>query len=162
MWHIAFYWVCLLACAVYAGARGAAPERIAIASLVVASIATILCQAGWFEGAFSGFERDVFLVDVAFFCLVTLLALAAHRFWTIWLASLQLVQVETHLVRLADGAGRPFAYALLLALWGYLMVLVIAVGVRSHARRSRFASDPSWRLSVLQVLERLRSGLPAS
>jgi hypothetical protein len=158
MWHIALYWVCLLACAAYAGARGAAPERIAVASLVVASIATILCQAGWFEGSFSGFERDVFLVDVAFFCVVMLLALAAHRFWTLWLASLQLVQVETHLVRLADGAGEPFAYALLLAIWGYLMVLVIAIGVRSHARRLSSASDPSWRPSVLKALETLRSG----
>lgn len=118
---------------------------------------TIVCQAGWFKGSFSTVERGVFLVDLAFLGLATLLALTAHRFWPLWLASLQLVQVETHLVRWADAKGAPFAYALMLALWGYLMVLVITIGVRSHDRRRRLAIDPSWRPCVARWLRRGRS-----
>jgi hypothetical protein len=158
MWHIALYWICLLSCTAYAWVRGAAPERIAVASLIVASVATILCQAHWFEGSFSSVERDVFLVDVSFFCVTFVLALVAHRFWTLWLASLQLVQVESHLVRIADSAGRPFAYALMLAIWGYLMIVVIVIGVRAHHRRSRSGTDPSWRPSFVQLMKRILPG----
>lgn len=81
---------------------------------------------------------------------LVIIALYANRNYTLWLASLQLVALFSHFLRVVSPSIDPTAYALLMASPMYLAVIVFATGVLRHIRRiRRYGPYRSWRASWL-------------
>ena len=73
-------------------------------------------------------------------------ALYANRNYPLWLASMQLVSLLSHFLRIISPSIDPTAYALLAASPMYLAVLIFAVGLSRHLRRQkRHGPYRSWR-----------------
>ena len=145
MWHIAFYLGCLVATNVYAVFRGGASERFAVGALTIGTVLTLLVQAKWFEGDFRTIQLGVFTVDALLCVAAVTLAMASSKFWPLWFAALTIVQVLSHLPKLLSTHVVPFAYAVIVALWAYPMLVTIAVGTyRHHRRMSVSSAESSW------------------
>jgi hypothetical protein len=145
MIHIGLYLVFLVLVAGYAGFRGGAPERIAAAGMVIGTALTFAAQASLIEGDFGSVELGVMLVDTALLALCFALAIVSSRFWPLWLSALMIVQVASHLPKLLSSTVPPFSYAIVLGLWGYPLLLTIAVGTWRHRTRLKaHGADPSW------------------
>lgn len=149
MWHVMLYLASLLGTVTYSFVRGGTPERLAAGVMLSGTVLTIAVQAHLFRGDFSGVETGVLLIDAGALAVVLTLALVSSRFWPLWLAALMMVQVASHLPRLIGMEIQPFAYAVVLALWAYPMLIVILVGAWRHHRRRRLTgADPSWATSL--------------
>jgi hypothetical protein len=138
------YLVLLIACCLYAGLRGAAPERIAAAIIAVGSILTYAVMPTA-ATSYNDVRLDAFLIDLA--CLVgfLILALRAERYWPLWVTALQIIEIAGHGVKLADPDVIRRAFAFALAFWSYPMLLLIALGTWRHqVRLAHFGTDPSW------------------
>ena len=146
MLHILFYLVMLVACAVYAFARGGPPERWVAAMFLIATALTFAAQATLRRGEFGRVETGVFLVDCGLLVGLLAVAILATRFWPLWLTAFQIVPVASHGVKLFLGqAILPAAYATALAFWSYPMLAILALGVRRHrVRLARDGADDSW------------------
>ena len=74
------------------------------------------------------------------------IALYANRVYPLWLASLQLISVLTHIARKLDEGVTGFAYQLIVIAPSYFMILIIAVGIIQHQRRlKRYGPYRAWR-----------------
>jgi hypothetical protein len=134
----------LFCCCGYGAWRGAAPERAAAAILFVGVVLTHFAYSGW-SSRWSSVENGVFAVDVMVLVSFIALALAAERFWILWMTALHLIGTMGHLVKLADPALIPWGYRFAIAATSYPMCLLIAFGTWKHRQRlSRFAGDRSW------------------
>jgi len=138
------YLVLLIACCLYAYARGGAPEQIAAAIIAVGSVLTyaVMPTSGT---SYHSVRLDAFLIDLA--CLIgfLVLALRAERYWPLWVTALQIIGIAGHGVKLADPDVVRRAFAFALAFWSYPMLLLIALGTWQHQRRLKhFGTDPSW------------------
>ena len=63
------------------------------------------------------------------------LALRADRFWPIWVSALLGLGVLAHLGRLAGSGTMPWAYHVVMSIWSYPILALIAAGTWSHRRR---------------------------
>jgi len=138
------YFGLLALVSLYAWFRGGPPERIGAAILAAGSLLSLAARSSS-AGRFASVETGIFLVDVATLVGFLILALRAKRYWPLWLTALQTVGIAGHAVKLVDTATIPLAYAFILALWSYPMLLLIALGTWRHqVRLARFGTDPSW------------------
>jgi hypothetical protein len=152
------YFSLLAICWLYAWFRGGPPERIGATILAVGSVLSLAALSRG-AGRFGSVEFGIFLVDVATLVGFLILALLAKRFWPLWLTALQAVGIAGHAVKLVDTATIPLAYAFILALWSYPMLLLIALGTWRHQRRlARFGTDPSWSSSFARSGRNPRPG----
>jgi len=140
-----YYFVGLLAlCTVYAFAAGGAPEKTGVGiyafSVVVTHVLLITHVAHW-----RGIEFGVFIVDLVTFALFCLLAMRANRFWPIWVSALLGLGVLGHLARWAGPDVFWYAYAIVLTIWSYPILAIMALGTFNHGRRmARFETDIPW------------------
>lgn len=127
---------CLLACCIYAAARGGTPERLGAFILLAGSLlsAALMSPAA---SRFSGLEAGVLAVDVLVLLAYVALALFTDRYWPLWTAALQLIGVLAHLAKLGDPDMLRNGYAFLLAFWSYPMLLTIVLGTRAHHKRRK-------------------------
>lgn len=130
---------CLLACCGYALVRGGWPERVGALTLLLGSLLTAAAMSPA-AGRFASVEVGVLAVDLIVLAIFVGLALGTDRFWPLWVAALQVIGVLAHLARLADSEMMRNGYAFLLAIWGYPMLVAIALGTRAHHRRVRSRS----------------------
>lgn len=143
-----YYFVALLIlCTGYAFVAGGWPERIGAGSYALASAATHLLLLNR-TGRWRDLEFGVLIVDVLLFLVFTALALRANRFWPIWVSALLGLGVLGHLARWAGPDVIWWAYAVILSMWSYPILAIIAVGTWQHQRRlGRFGVDKSWSTS---------------
>lgn len=144
MGKMIFFYVLLLVCCGYALLRGGAPERIGAAIYAVGTGLTVVALQ---EAAirYGSVEVGALIVDMAALIAFLVLALRARRFWPLWIAALQAVGTAGHLAKLADPELMRWAYAFLLGIWSYPMLLLLAIGTYNHQQRlRRFGSDPAW------------------
>lgn len=135
----------LLGCCGYALRKGGPPERLAGLIFLLAAGLTVL-GASPFGRRFQHIEFGILLVDAAVFCAFVVLALRSERFWPIWVAGLQTVEVLTHFARLVIPGIIPPAYGEAVALWSYPMLMLLAIGTWRHRRRLRlFGADAPWK-----------------
>jgi len=127
------YYAILFLVSAYAMLRGRSDERIAVATCIVATIATNIVYTP--KGSFVGVEMGVMLVDVGTFAAFTFLALRSDRFWPLWLAGLQLTTVIAHALKAVHLDLMPQAYAAAARFWVYPIFLVIVIGTWRTARR---------------------------
>ena len=138
------YMTLLLVCWAYALWRGGAPERIGATILAIGSFLTAAAIDGG-RGSFRGVEVGVVVIDILCSLAFVALALRADRFWTLWIAALQVGGTAGHAVKFIDPHIVPRAYAFMLAAWAYPMLVLLFMGTWRHRRRlARFGADKSW------------------
>lgn len=141
---MAFFYALLLICCSYALLRGGAPERIGAAIYAVGSALTIVARQQ-VEIRYGSVEVGAFVVDIVALIAFLVLALFARRLWPLWMTAFQAIGTAGHFAKLADPEMIRWAYAFLLGIWSYPMLLLLAIGTYSHQRRlKRTGSDPSW------------------
>ena len=146
MHKLVFFYLLLLVCCGYALLRGGAPERIGAAIYAVGTGLTVLARG---EAAirYGSVEVGALIVDVAALIAFLVLALRARRLWPLWMTAFQAISSAGHIAKLADPEMIRWAYAFLLGIWSYPMLLLLAIGTYNHRQRlKRFGSDPAWSL----------------
>lgn len=142
MLPIELYYAFALACSLYVGIRGAAPERIAAAVILVGSAVSTAAMSGF---KYASVEIGVFLVDVAALIAFLVLSMRAERLWPLWVSALQIIGTAGHAVKLVDAEVLRTAYAIAMAVWSYPMWFLIVLGTWNHRRRlAKFGVDKSW------------------
>ena len=138
------YYAILALCCGYATFKGGGPERIGATIFIVASVLSSAVVSNR-PVRFGSLEAGVFAVDFAVLLALLPLALRAERFWPLWALALHLIATAAHTVKLVDPWVIPQAYAFVLALWSYPMLLLLVFGTWNHQRRlARFGVDRSW------------------
>lgn len=142
----------VIALAILAFRRGAAPERWSSAVLAAMTAAVWVYQISKpsiLAGAVLGYGsvHPYFLtVDALALMALVVIALKANRFYPIVLAGCQLVSVMTHVASGILRSAFPLAYALFNILPFYFMIAVLALGLVAHVRREgRVGRYLSWR-----------------
>ena len=146
MVHAAIYWSLLLLTLAYTWARGGAPERWAASMLAGASAASMLSLAP-LASRYQHVEAGAAIADACLFAGYLALALRSTRYWPSWIAAIQFLQLLSHLV-----AALPHVlvmiYGIMISIWGYPMIVAIAVGTLRHSvRLSRGLDERPWTTS---------------
>ena len=144
MLPVPVYYALFAACGLYVLLRGGAPEKVGTAILAIGSILSVAAVSNP-TGRFGAVEVGVFLVDIVTLLAFVALALRAERYWPLCVTALQAIGTAGHAAKLLDPGVIRSAYAIVLSLWGYLMLLLIVLGTWNHQRRlARFGVDRSW------------------
>ena len=144
MLPVPVYYTLLVIVCWYAALKGGPPEKVGIGILSLGSILSI-AAVSTSPVRFGAVEVGVLVVDIATCAGFLVLALLAERFWPLCVAALQVIGTAAHAAKILDPTVIPSAYAFVLSLWGYLMLLLIAFGTWNHQRRlARFGVDKSW------------------
>lgn len=133
--HITVFNFLQILASTYALARGGAPERLAGLLLLVAAITTRAFFLASVE-PYVTVELGILAVDLVLLVALVTLALFADRFWPIWLAALQALGAGAHLVKAIEPGVVSMAYAILVAVWSYPMILILTAATLRHRRRS--------------------------
>jgi len=123
----------------YALFKGGRAERIAAASLLIATYSTALV-ASPMALRFQHVEMPIMLVDGAFFLVLFGISLRSEKFWPLWLTAMQGLTVLSHLAPYVPHV-LPWAYGNALAIWSYPMLIVLGFVVYRHQRRSKGGSS---------------------
>jgi hypothetical protein len=106
--------------------RGARAERVIALSNLGAWGASLLLENrhNWLDP-----QWGVLLVDLAFLAVLLAFALRNAANWLLFAAAFQLLSVVTHMAIMVDGGVRARAYFQGLAIWSYLVLISLGVGV---------------------------------
>lgn len=141
--HVLIYLSVLILCSLYASVRGGTPERLGVAILIGAIIASHFAPASGVH-RFQQLETGLLTVDAVMFACVVALALRAQRYWPMWMAAILLDTLVTHLLMLSPPL-MPWSYSVMIAAWSYPHPLLLAVAAWRHRNRVvRYGSDPAW------------------
>lgn len=141
--NVLFYLALLVWCSLYAAIRGGVPERIGVAVLLGAVVASQLVPTAGAQ-RFKVIETGILAVDAAMLACVLILSVYAQRYWPMWMAAVLVNTVVTHLLMLSPTL-RPWSYSVALAAWSYPNPIILAVGAWRHrARVRRYGEDPPW------------------
>lgn len=147
MTRIILFNILLLGTCGYAILRGGMPEKLTGWLLIVAAALTF--ATGWRRGMFQQVEVTLFSIDLVLLVGLTVIALKADRLWPMFLAAFQLDSAAIHVLKLFDADMIRITYALMIAIWSYPMLLILAVGTLRHQRRlARFGGDRAWSLAM--------------
>lgn len=136
--------ILLVATTAYALILGGAPERIG-AALYGAACAFTVIVATAIPYRFRSVELGIFMVDLLLFVGFVLLALRANRFWPLWVSGLLGLGVLGHLAMMLRPQVIAWAYAAILSIWSYPILLLVCIGTAAHrSRLRRNGADPSW------------------
>lgn len=136
----------LIATAVYALARGGAPERASALLQLGAFAADELVHRLVDGRAYTVLAAGSALVDVALLLALVVLASKCTRHWPLWVAGWQLAAIVAHLAKLLDPSMQATGYAIQLQIWAYPMLVATAVGTwRYRSRRSAGLVEPDWK-----------------
>lgn len=144
MSRIDFFLSLLAVVSIYSAVRGGQPERRAVMIFLVGIALTVIAASPW-DDRFTHPEVGILIVDLAILFAFVMLALRAERYWTLWICSMQVIQVLSHIPIMIIPELLPQAYFAIAAIWAYPMLIVLTVGTYRHQRRLRqFGVDKSW------------------
>ena len=106
--------------------RGRRPERLYAVLLVAGSFATRFAQDIVNLG---DPQLGILAVDVVLLAIFLAMAMTTDRWWLLFATAFQLVEVVTHAAMILDAGIEGLAYMRGLAIWGYLSLLSLFVGV---------------------------------
>ena len=128
----------------YALLAGGGPERIGAAVYAVSVAATHLILTAHTQ-RWLNVETGVFIVDVVTFLAFVPIALRADRFWPLWVSAFLGLGVLGHLARMVGPDTFWWAYAVVLTIWSYPVLALLALGTFLHRRRLVLhGADRSW------------------
>ncbi|MFA5963586.1 MAG: hypothetical protein WC804_06175 [Sphingomonas sp.] len=144
--RIAIFYLLLMGSCGYAIWRGGAPERITGWLLIAAAMLTLVVGH---PAQYSRLELGMFLIDLALLIALVVIALKADRLWPMVLAALHLDSTAVHILKLFDTELIRVTYAVMIVMWSYPMLLILAIGTLRHQRRlARFGEDRAWSLAM--------------
>lgn len=127
---------------------GAAPEKICAATLVAVTFADPAYHLLIGQGAiYRSVDVGHLVMDMAVAAIFVAVALKANRVYPLWLAAFQLVSVLSHFAREVTDFFPMRAYGFMSFGPYYFILLIMAMGISCHARRSRHGQFRSWRRS---------------
>jgi hypothetical protein len=134
----------LVLCTLYALWAGGGPERVGAAVYALSVVVTHLIRTAngqrWLN-----VQIGEFTVDAVTFLAFVIIALRANRFWPLWVSAFLGLGVLGHLGRLAEPGAFWWAYAVVLTIWSYPIVMLFALGAFLHRRRMKlYGADRSW------------------
>ena len=136
--------VLLVATCVYAFTFGGAPERIGAAIYAAACLLTFVVVSA-LPFRFHSVEIGIFVIDLLLFAAFVLLALRANRYWPLWVSALLGIGVLGHLAMMLRPQVVAWAYAAILSIWSYPILILVLLGTLAHRKRmTRDGADPSW------------------
>ncbi|WP_294292647.1 hypothetical protein [uncultured Sphingomonas sp.] len=136
----------LVVCCGYALIRGGPPERVGAGLLVGAFALGFPVHLALGADGFLTANVALMAIDVALLAALVVLAHRSTRFWPLWVAGWQLASVIAHVAKVLDPTMHATGYAIQAQIWGYPMVLAIAIGTARHRRRRRSGgTDPAWK-----------------
>lgn len=129
----------------YAWKCGAAPERRGAATLlIVLLLSMVRTQLVGFN--IGGLDWTGLAIDTFAFLIFSRVAIHAWRVWPIWAASLQLLAVFSHAVRVLEIDMDPLAYGIMRSGPTYFVAITLLIGTISHRRLMRAGVNrPCWR-----------------
>jgi hypothetical protein len=134
------YYALLLLSGLYVLARGGMPERTGLAIIAAGSVLSSVLMAPPAQ-RYRDLETGVLWVDAVVAVGLVVLALRSDRFWTLWVAALQLVGIGAHFVKLGDPGIARIGYSVVMSLWAYPMLLLVAAGAYRRGRGFERALD---------------------
>ena len=144
MAHVAAFLILTVTSTIYALWRGGGPERVTAAIVVIGTIVAFLVEPLHLH-PYGSVEIGVLLLDIGMMIAFQAVALAADRFWPIWIAGLQQAAVLVHITRALSPDVAPLAYAIALKAWSYIILVLIIIGTYRHRQRLlKSGSDRSW------------------
>jgi len=144
MSRIDFFLVLLAVLCIYSAIKGGQPEKRAV-MIFIAGIVMTAIAASPSDQRFAHPEVGILIVDLAMLSAFVMLALYAERYWTLWMCSMQVIQVLSHIPIMIIPELLPQAYFVIAAIWAYPMLVVLTVGTYRHQQRlRRFGVDRSW------------------
>jgi len=132
--RMALFALLLLACTIYALARGGRPERIGAGTMFVGCVLTLAVNSP-LSVRYASVEIAILVVDAVMLGVFAALALLSDRYWPLWVTALQLLVVLAHVAKLADPEMLRNGYGFVMAVWSYPQLLAIALGTRAHYRK---------------------------
>ena len=144
MSRIDFFLALMMAVCLYSAVKGGQPERRAVMIFVLGTILTVIAASSP-EHRFAQPEVGILIADLAMLAAFLMLALNAERYWTIWICSMQIIQVLSHIPKMLIPELLPQAYFVIGAIWAYPMLIVLTIGTYRHQQRLRlYGADRSW------------------
>ena len=137
--RIAIQTALLLAIVALAFLKGGRPEK-SVAAVMVSMLLIDYPNHFFFGyGSYESVDIGHLVIDTVALVALVVIALQADRFWTLWVASAQLISVVSHVLRLLAVEMNPFIYAVMNR-WPFaVMMLVLLTGTLLHIRRSSSA-----------------------
>jgi hypothetical protein len=115
---------------------GGKTELLAAASYVIATDLQKVVQ-GWGAPMFARLEVLVATLDTGLFLFLTALAVRTPRTWILCAAALQLLACTGHLAKALDWSITRLAYAIMMGISGYPLLILLTAGVIANARQRR-------------------------
>ena len=144
MVRIAIFLTILLAALAYALRRGGAPER-AMALILIAMLAADQILHLFIPPRYASVDAGHLTIDLAAAAASVTLALAAHRFWPMPAAVLQILPLMAHVGKAADITVHPAAYLTMQVSASWLLPPLLVLATWRHQKRLRaHGSDRSW------------------
>ncbi len=138
------YLTLLVLCTLYALWAGGGPERLGAAIFALSVAATHLIRTAN-EQRWLDIEAGELIVDAVTFLAFVAIALRANRYWPLWVSAMLGIGMLGHLARGMIPDTFWWAYAVVLTIWSYPIVLLFALGAFLHRRRlRRYGVDRSW------------------
>ncbi|MBB3034079.1 hypothetical protein [Alteriqipengyuania lutimaris] len=126
----------LFVAALLACTRGGGPEKLIASVLMLWFVGNAIVRSFIGISPYRSFEVWIFATDLVALGIFVAVALKADRYWTLWLASSQLIAVIGHLLGLVGLTHHPLVYSIFtrLPFWLDIMLLLFgALGARSPA-----------------------------
>lgn len=123
-------WLGLIIAALVCGAalwKGEFEERMTSCGVLLSLAVTLVFE----DRTWPHIQKAIFAADTALFALLVVLALRAQKYWPMAAASVQLLAVLTHVVKMIDFKLHQWAYITAGVIWTYLLLIALAVGVRN-------------------------------
>ena len=114
---------------------GRSDERIAAATFVCTSLASVLIEARTGLIGHDGVAVSSVVVDVLALAGYMVVAVRSERFWPLWVAGLQLAMILTYGFAFRRIDLPPELNAEVSSFWLYPIALVIVIGTSRNARR---------------------------
>jgi hypothetical protein len=141
----AFYIGLLVGSVTYAGLKGGGPERAVAAVLATRFVLDPLMHL-YLHARFTTVDPTHLILDSATLIAFVAVALRANRFWTLWLCAFHGLAVLSHVTKALDLTIHPVVYAIMEAMWSYMLLALLIWGTWVHQRRlTTQAGDRSWR-----------------
>ena len=140
----AVFLIILCAACFFALWKGGTPERL-IACILLIGVTWSLMFRFSYQSSSGLINIGIWSADIAVLLALTAVALSAERYWTLWIASFQWVQVVSHLPELLIPELLPRVHWVIISLWVYPMLIILVIGTWRHAHRTKVhGTDRSW------------------
>ncbi|MCP9223419.1 hypothetical protein MKP08_11740 [Erythrobacter sp. LQ02-29] len=137
MLRYAFQIAMVVAVVLYAARRGGIAERGVAAVIVAMVVIDPIMHWAVGRGQFGSINLGHFVLDLAAFAALYVIAMRPDRLWTLLAASAELVSIFGHIVRELDLPIGQNAYSALVTAPFYLLIVITGFGVWLNARPTK-------------------------